>query len=241
MHLATKQLDGVYVINVKAFHERRKFMEAQLSQHDMTAEFIHDGDADELTADIINKYFIGDNLSSNQMSCALKHIMALEKIIERKQQRALVLEDDAIFSPGFNEGLHYALDESPRIDGPKVIYIGCGGNFYTPKSLRKPGQHLYPGPRGRFTDSYLIDFNTAKKRLDWIISNKISLPMDNQFDEIDKQLDIKIVWLEDPIVEQGSKNGLFDSAIEPAPPTWLQNLLFNFEKLKRKYIYQIWR
>lgn len=241
MHLATKQLDGVYVINVKAFHERREFMETQLLKHDMTATFILGGDADELTSDIINKYFVGDNLSLNQMSCALKHITALERIIENKQQQALVLEDDAVFSPGFNEGLHYALEESPRFDGPKVIYIGCGGNFYTPKSRRKPGQHLYLGTRGRFADSYIIDFNTAQKRLDWIISNKVSLPIDNQFEKIDKLLDIKIVWLEDPIVEQGSKNGLFNSALEPAPPTWLQNLLFNFEKLKRKYIYQLWR
>jgi hypothetical protein len=62
MHLATKQLDGLYVINVKAFHERRAFMEAQLLKYDMKAEFVLDGDADELTAEIINKYFIGDNL-----------------------------------------------------------------------------------------------------------------------------------------------------------------------------------
>ena len=123
----------------------------------------------------------------------------------------------------------------------KVIYIGSGGNFFTPKSQRRPGQYLYLGIRGRFTDSYIIDSATAQKRLDLINTHKVSEPIDNQFDKIDKQLDIKIVWLEDPIVEQGSKNGLFDSTIESAPPTWLQKLLFNFEKLKRKYIYQLWR
>lgn len=241
MHLAAKQLDGVYVINVKAFHQRREFMEAQLLNHDMTAEFMLDGDADELTAEIINKYFVGDNLSDNQMSCALKHIMALESIVEKKQQQALVLEDDAIFSPSFNEGLCYALEETPRFDGPKVIFIGCGGNFYTPKSLRKPGQHLYVGARGRFADSYIIDCNTAQKRLDWIIGNRVSLPIDNQFEKIDRELGISMLWLEEPVVEQGSKAGLFMSALEKAPPTWLQNLLFSFEKLKRKYIYQLWR
>ncbi|MDO9424720.1 MAG: glycosyltransferase family 25 protein [Methylobacter sp.] len=241
MHSATKQLDGVYVINVKAFHERRASMEAQLLSQDMTAEFILDGDADELTAEVVSKYFMGDNLSANQMSCALKHIMALESIIENKQQQALVLEDDAIFSPRFNEGLRYAMEESPRFDGPKVIFIGCGGNFYTPKSLRKFGQHLYVGARGRFADSYIIDFNTAQKRLDWIIGNKISLPIDNQFEKIDLELGITMLWLEEPVVEQGSKAGLYMSALEKAPPAWLQKLLFSFEKLKRKYIYQLWR
>ncbi|MGZ8157175.1 MAG: glycosyltransferase family 25 protein [Methylobacter sp.] len=241
MHLATKQLDGVYVINVKAFDQRRAFMETQLLSHDMTSEFILDGDADELTAEIVNQYFIGDNLSANQMSCALKHIMALERIVEKKQRQALVLEDDAIFSPGFNEGLHYALAESPRFDGPKVVFIGCGGNFYTPQSRRKPGQHLYVGTRGRFADSYIIDFNTAQKRLDWIKSNKVSLPIDNQFEKIDRELGISMLWLEEPVVEQGSKAGVFMSALEKAPPVWLQGLYFNWEKLKRKYIYQLWR
>ena len=241
MQRVTKQLDGIYVINVKAFHERRAFMEAQLLKHDMTAEFILDGDADELTDEVINQYFVGDNLSANQMSCALKHIMTLQRIVNRKQQQALVLEDDAIFSPKFNEGLHHALEESPRFNGPKVIFIGCGGNFYTPKSLRKPGQHLYVGSRGRFTDSYIIDCDTAQKRLDWIVSNKVSLPIDNQFEKIDRELGISMLWLEEPVVEQGSKAGLFISAVEKAPPVWLQGLLFNWEKLKRKYIYQLWR
>lgn len=241
MNLAAKRLDGVYVINVKAFHERRAFMEAQLLKHDISAEFILDADADELTAEMIDKYFIGNNLSANQMSCALKHIIALELIIARKQQRALVLEDDAIFSPRFNEGLHYVLEESPRFDGPKVIFIGCGGNFYTPKSLRKPDQHLYIGSRGRFTDSYIIDCDTAQRRMDWITGNKMSLPIDNQFEKIDRELGISMLWLEDPVVEQGSKAGMFMSAVEKAPPIWLQRLFFNWEKLKRKYIYQLWR
>lgn len=241
MQSATQQLDGVYVINVKAFHQRRAFMEAQLSSHAMTAEFILDGDADELTAEIIDRYFIGDNLSINQMSCALKHIMALQRIVENKQQQALVLEDDAIFSPDFNAGLQYALAESPCFDGPKVIFIGCGGNFYTPKSLRKPGQHLYIGARGRFADSYIIDANTAQKRLDWIALNKVALPIDNQFEKIDRELGISMLWLEEPVVEQGSKAGLFMSELEKAPPVWLQGLFFSWEKLKRKYIYQLWR
>lgn len=241
MHSAIKHLDGVYVINVKAFQQRREFMETQLLSHNMTAEFIHDADADELTAEIIDQYFIGDNLSRNQMSCALKHIIALQRIVERNQRQALVLEDDAILSSDFEEGLHYTLAESPGFNGPKVIFIGCGGNFYTPKSQRKPGQHLYIGVRGRFTDSYIIDFDTAQKRLNWIDSNKVSMPIDNLFEKIDRELGISMLWLEEPVVEQGSKVGMFVSEIEKAPPRLLQNLCFNFEKLKRKYIYQLWR
>lgn len=236
-----QQLDGIYVINVKTFQERRKFMESQLIKYAMTAEFVLEGDAEELTPELINKYFVGNNLTIPQMSCAFKHIITLQKIVKNKQMQALVLEDDAILSPQFNQGLAYALAESAGLDGPKVIYIGSGGNFFTPQSLRKPNQHLYVGNRGRFTDSYIIDCETAQKRLDWIYSNKVSFPIDNQFDAIDQELGITMLWLEDPVVEQGSKTGLFPSAIDKTPSVWMQGLLFKWEKLRRKYIYQLWK
>jgi glycosyl transferase family 25 len=237
-----KKLDAIYVLNVKKFTDRRAFMEKQLAKFGLDAEFIFDWDADELTDEIIARYFAENNLlSAAQKSCALKHIIALEKIAASNNVFNLVLEDDALFSKNFNLGLQRALTQSEQFTGEKVIYIGSGGNFFTPKSQRKTGQYLYLGTRGRFADSYIIDSVTAQKRLNWITTHKVTLPIDNQFEQIDKQLGIKIVWLEDPIVEQGSKNGLFDSALEPAPPTWLQKIKFNFEKLKRKYIYQLWR
>jgi len=236
------QLDHVYVLNVKAFTERRAFMEKQLAEAGLQAEFIFDWDADELSDDIVERYFTKENnLSAAQKSCALKHIVALQKVVENDSPFNLILEDDAVFAKDFHVGLARALAQSGQFSGEKVIYIGSGGNFFTPKSQRKPGQYLYPGARGRFTDSFILDAASARKRLDWITTHKISDPIDNQFDRIDRQLGIQIVWLEPPVVEQGSKNGLFASAVEAAPPTWLQKWLFSFEKLKRKYIYQLWR
>jgi glycosyl transferase family 25 len=237
-----KQLEHSYVLNVKKFTDRRVFMEGQLAKAGLQAEFIFDWDAAELTDDTIECYFAKNNsLSTAQKSCALKHITALQKVADSNSEFVLILEDDAVFAKGFNLGLQRALAQSVQFSCPRVIYIGSGGNFFTPKSQRKPGQYLYLGARGRFADSYIIDSGTAQKRLDWIKTHKVSIPIDNQFEQIDQQLGIKIVWLEEPIVEQGSKNGLFDSALEPAPPTWLQGLLFKFEKLKRKHIYQLWR
>jgi len=240
--VTTKQLDHVYVLNVKKFTQRRVFMEKQLAREGLQAEFIFDWDVDELTAETIDRYFAKDNnLSDAQKSCALKHITALQKAAQSNSEFVLILEDDAVFAKDFSLGLQRALTQSGQFSDDKVIYIGSGGNFFTPKSQRKQGQYLYLGTRGRFADSYIINSVTAQKRLDWIMTHKVSDPIDNQFEHIDQQLGIKIVWLEGPIVEQGSKNGLFDSTLEPAPPTWMQSLLFNFEKLKRKYIYQLWR
>lgn len=219
-------------------------MENQLASLGMEAEFIFDWDADELTDEIVEHYFQTINiLSPAQKSCALKHILALEKIASSQRQFNLVLEDDAVFLKAFPLGLQRALAESVQIPGAKVVFIGSGSgrSFITPKSQRKQGQYLYPGNRGRYTDSYIIDSGTAQKRLAWIKANKIYYPIDDQFDKIDLELGIKILWLEDPVVEQGSKTGMFDSAIESPPTAWLKRVLFNLKNLKRKYIYQLWR
>lgn len=235
------KLDRIFVLNVKSFTQRRSFMEQQLNKFGLSAEFIFDWDIDEITPEIINEFFSNNSLTPAQQSCCLKHITALEKIASNNCQFALVLEDDAAFSKDFHRGLERALTQSKQFPGEKVIYIGSGGNFFTPKSQRKPGQFLYVGCRGRFADSYILDSATAKKRLDYLKANKITAPIDNQFEAIDKELGIQILWLEDPVVEQGSKNGLFQSALESDPPPWLKGILFAWEKLKRKYIYQLWR
>jgi len=237
-----KKPTRVYVLNVKKFTQRRLFMEKQLSEHALPAEFIFDWDADELNDEIVDRYFTDDNnLSPAQKSCAMKHLCALQKVAVADSEFNLILEDDAVFAKDFAIGLQRALDQSVQFPGNKVIYIGSGGNFFTPKSQRKAGQYLYVGSRVRFADSYIIDSVTAQKRLDWIAAHKISEPIDNQFEKIDAELGIQTLRLEDPVVEQGSKNGLFDSALEPAPPQWLQAIFFGWEKLKRKYIYQLWR
>lgn len=239
---STIKLDSIYVLNVKKFSRRRQLMEDQLKRNGLQAEFIFDWDVEDLNEVIESNYFSPENdLTVAQKSCALKHVTALQKIAASNHKLNLVLEDDAVFSDNFSFGLAQAIQESSLYDGDKIIFIGSGGNFYTPKSQRKPGQHLYVGTRNRLADSYIIDCLTANKRLTWIENNKITLPIDDQFETIDKALGIAMYWLEDPIVEQGSKNGLFRSSLEMSPPKWLKKIFFNWEKLKRKHIYQLWR
>ncbi|MDD2802096.1 hypothetical protein [Methylovulum sp.] len=78
--------------------------------------------------------------------------------------------------------------------------------------------------------------------MQWIVNHKISRPIDDQFDFIDKELGITMLWLEEPVVEQVSKNGLFSNTLDTkAPSQWLQALSFYWQKFRRKYVYQVWR
>lgn len=242
MTVSNLGLDNVYVVSVRTSDARRASIRRQLDRYGITPEFIDDWDAGDITPEIDAQTFTGE-LNVRQKSCGLKHLTALARIIERDQHHALVLEDDALLADDFAEGVRAALAEWPRFPQPSVVFIGCGGNFYTPRGLRKPGQRLYPGSRGRFADSYLIGAGAAKKRLEWVAAHRVSRPIDNQFEFIDREVGIMMLWLEEPVVEQGSKTGLFDTSLEPQNqwPAWLQALIFQWEKLRRKYLYQLWR
>lgn len=235
-------LDAIYVLNVRAYEDRRRHVTAELARFGLEAEFIHDFDVPDLTDRIETEWFApGAPLNPGQKSCAMKHVEALRRIRDRSQSAALVLEDDVVLSDAFDRGVRSALDEAGRWPQPRVIFIGSGGNFFTPRSERRPGQHLYPARRGRFGDSYILGAQTAAARLDWLVRHRIAKPIDNQFEQIDNALGVLMLWLEDPVVEQGSKNGLFDTTLEAAPPRPVQRLKFGWEKLRRKYLYQLWR
>lgn len=239
---ASSGLDAVYVVSVRTSDARRRSVSTQLARFGLVPEFIDAWDTEDITPEVDAETFKGD-LNIRQKSCGLKHLTALRRIVARGQQQALVLEDDALLAEGFAEGVRAALAEWPRFPQPSVVFIGCGGNFYTPHSLRRPGQRLYPGARGRLADSYIIGVPAAQARLDWVSAHRVSNPIDNQFEIIDRDAGIMMLWLEDPVVEQGSKTGLFDTTLEPDSqwPTWLQAFIFRWEKLRRKYLYQLWR
>lgn len=234
-------LDGILVVNARRFVERRRHVEAQLGRFGLRGEFIHEHDADEIGDELDRRYFASEELNRGQKSCALKHVAALRRVVERGWRHCLVLEDDVVLADGFADGVQAALAETRGAQHPFVIYIGAGGNFYTPASQRQTGRRVYEGAKGRFADSYILGAEEAKLRLARIDAQPMRKPIDVVFEAIDRDAGIRFLWLEDPVVEQGSKLGIFRSSLEAAPPNWLQALRYRLERLRRKHFYQLWR
>lgn len=230
-------IDGILVINPRSFIDRRESIERQLRSLGLAYEFIHTYDASDIDAAVVERYFQRAELSPGQQSCALKHLEALRLIGERNWRRALVLEDDAILGKGFLQGLRSALQESAGFESPHVLLVGSGGNQYTPRRKRVPGQCLYRSDKGRLTEAYVLGSQPARLRVEWMERNGIALPIDNLFDRMDRELNIARYWLEPPIVEQGSKNGRFRSVLEPAPPNFVRRVTAVLQKFRRKYLY----
>jgi glycosyl transferase family 25 len=234
-------IDGILIINPRTFVERRDSIERQLRALGLTYEFIHTYDVCDLDPATIQRYFRHPYPNIANQSCCMKHLTAMRLVVERDWHNALIFEDDVILAPDFMQGVRDAVHESSAIKHPHVVFIGSGGNFYTPKSMRVPGQRLYKAPKGRFADSYILGADTARLRVEWIEQHGIAGSIDVHFDASDPKLGIEWYWLEDPVVEQGSKNGTFRSVIQSAPPNLIQRVKFAWEKIRRKYIYQLWR
>jgi glycosyl transferase family 25 len=227
-------LDTIFVIHASTFVERRKFIEAQMAALGLPFEFVLDFDIPAIPQALKERFFKKGGLSPAQQSCALKHWQAHKLIIERNISRALVLEDDVILSSQFWPALQGLMGEELALGDPHVTFLGCGGHYYVPHEQIRPGQWLYPRNQGKFADSYIVSLATAKRRLDWIEAHGISLPIDHTFEHIDRTLATPMFWLEPPVVEQGSHNGMFSSALDKSHPLWFQALQFRWKKLWRR-------
>jgi glycosyl transferase family 25 len=112
--------------------------------------------------------------------------------------------------------------------------------MFVPWTKLKKGKRLYRAEIVRATDSYWIDRQTARQRLDWIREKGFSLPADHLIDLIDTQLGLSILWTEPTVVTQGSHTGLFASSIQSKDKGgWLKKVEWSIKIARRKYLYPL--
>ena len=85
----------ILVIHVKGNKEREAYIQKQLEKLDMPYHFILDGNIEDLTPEILDKYFSGDMYGQYpRTSCAYKEFLAYKYILDHDMEGALILEDD---------------------------------------------------------------------------------------------------------------------------------------------------
>lgn len=202
----------VFVVHAKSLTDRVASIESEVASVGLPFSWIDQFDPEEITSDSEAQWFSpGHELSRPQMSCALKHIVALQRVSLSKETH-LILEDDVGFRRGARASLEACLSEFPHGD-QAVAYVSCGPNRYTPARLLKQGQMLYPAKNSRTTDAYLITPTAARERLKHITYRKIGNPIDHAFSRLDRAIGTKILWAEPPFAYQKSITGEFRSAI----------------------------
>lgn len=208
----------VFVLHVKQGYEARaEHMEKMLGKMGVDFEYILDWDIPDLTDEIISRRFEGSmKRACPAASCASKHFEVYSRMIAEDIPYVLVLEDDMFLKKNFRKVFLAALDELKRSHGTeKPFWLGmeatCMG--FTPRSIRKKGQYVYPGRFLQCTGCYLINRSLARTVMNEIAAEKTGLPFDHYADSLRARGLFDSYWTHPVIAEQGSHMGLMTSAI----------------------------
>lgn len=205
-------VDAVYVLSVRAFDDRIAHMQCEMARHGISFEFVFEFDANAIPDELIARRFAPSDMRRTHQSLVLKHIETWRRCVERGQRRVLVFEDDAVLAGSFGPEFARAMAEADRIAGPYLIYLGRGNNRNI--GAGRGESALVPGGVLPATDALVFDRATAQRRLAWLESHRITRPADWLMREMDAQIGVPHYWLREPLVEQGSMNGMFASVLD---------------------------
>lgn len=206
----------IFVIHVKGNEERAKQINLELKRKNLEAEFILEGNKDEMPEVLLHQYFTPEMQKPEaKTSCALKHLLAYDKMVKNKIDLALIVEDDISFYSNFSTVFPKSIVEieDNKLTNILVSYEDSTLRYVKNSKLKK-GQLLYPQTRGRTTGIYLIDINAATSILENAQKNKISLPIDWYHNKCAEKGIITIYWCQPTIACQGSFNGKLGSLID---------------------------
>jgi glycosyl transferase, family 25 len=204
-------IDKVYVLSVKTFSDRITHISNELSKHNIDFEFIFDFDVDDIKEQDLAK-FSPSNMKLAHKSLVLKNICTWEKIVQNNIGRALILEDDAILNEDFREKIQAIIKAADELPPGYLIFLG-GADTKLPADFLNHPSPLVPR-RITTADGLIIDHTIAKRRLEWLKKNKITLPADGLMCKIDEDIKLPHYWPKQAIVQQASCTGQFKTTLD---------------------------
>jgi|TARA_R100000008_G_scaffold86135_1_gene78054 GR25 family glycosyltransferase involved in LPS biosynthesis len=225
-----------YIVHYTKLKDRRHYMDLQLDKLGITAEYIEDYDQEDLTPEIINSVYEKSpenyegkikglwneeefkyrELVLPEISCTIKHFEAVKRVAEDEGEYGFILEDDVVFSKYFNEKFEENLRATPENWDAIFVGSGCGFDFQKFKlsdSERvSPNCFLVGHPATNCAEAYLIKKKTAKAIIDSVYP--FNLISDWELAYQFYKLDHKVYWWCPSLIEQGSKNGMYESTLD---------------------------
>lgn len=228
--------DKIYIIHYTKLKDRYNELYPFLEKCKISYEFISEYDQEQLTDDIIKKYYLADEnifnnkienlwdknihkfrvLNKPEISCTIKHLVAIKKLSEECPNFGLILEDDAIFYEKFNQNYKECFDQTPEDWDAIFLGEGCGINFQNQKILNSKKItdkcYLVPNPATNCAEAYLLKPKAAKQ----IYKSAIPFQLVSDW-EIGYQLhklNLKTYWWYPSLVTQGSRNGKYSSTLD---------------------------
>jgi glycosyl transferase family 25 len=205
-------IDAVFVLSVKTFADRIAHVTGELARFGIPFELIFDFDAAELDDATILRHFAAGTPMRRQASLTLKHLQAWRVADARGARRIMVFEDDVVLEPQFHTRLAAAMRAADALAPAWHVFLG-GADAKVPDDF-----FLHPGPlvplASTTAEGYVCDLEACRRRVAWCAANKIHLPADQLIAHIDRAERVAQYWPPEPLVEQGSVIGRFDSVLD---------------------------
>lgn len=217
----------IFVIHVRTATDRAASIEAQLGGLGLHFEYILEGDRDELTSADINTWFRGRmSAATAETSCAFKHLVACDRLVDQGHAGALILEDDIFLAPGFVEKLATSVAElRTRPDAhPDIAFISLENTGLEAVAAPPVGETLLPADHGRAAGAYWLSRGAAENLLSRAQSDRLHEPIDHFHNTLVRLGLIEMWWRHPAIAEQGSHNGKFNSMLDQGRNSPLRRL-----------------
>lgn len=206
----------IFVLHVKqGYEDRARHIDAMMSRLGLDFEYITDGDIADLTPAVMQRWFDPEGelgTPGATASCSCKHLLACRRILADKLSGAVVLEDDILLRPDFDDVVNKSIAQLPA-GRPAIISFEDTRLRFVPYSKRRKGQYIYPGDRDRFAGAYYVNAEGARTILDAAESRHLSVPIDLFHRQLLDRGELDYWWSHPCVASQGSFNGLFGSSL----------------------------
>lgn len=213
----------VFIIHYTPLKERKQFLNTEMIKYSLQHEYIERYDREKLSEFDLALFDI-NKVKLSECSLIRKHIDAYCRISSSPVTYNLILEDDVILSEGFRQKIEIGLLQLPA--DYDMLFIGNGCNLHIPESELRPEKVIYKKCREstewggdgatRCTDSYLVSHKCAVKLIEYINGlrqKKIQKPADWWLNQVIRELNLEVYWMEPTIVTQGSSIGKYSSSV----------------------------
>lgn len=181
-------VDRVYVINLEKDTERLKRVDTQLRTHYITYERFPAILGKTITHSRKLTEFCNIYCTDGMKGCALSHRSLWEGCVQKGYKAILVLEDDMILDPNFNELLQKQWQQvPPDFD---IVYLGCNSSCELETTVsssvirtvmnnhpKRLNEHVLQHHGGIGTQGYIISNQCARRLLTLPISTHIDTQM----------------------------------------------------------------
>lgn len=227
-------IEKIYIVHYTKLKERKDNLIKFLEKVNVPYEFIEDYDQEDLSY-VKEKFYNSDVseynrkieiyqqtrygspnfrfLSDPEISCTIKHILAIKKLSEECEV-GLILEDDAIpYSDNFLIDANRSLENAPEDWGAIFIGNGCGDEFINQKSKYQVTENLFKvsHPATNCAEAYIMNKKSAEKV--WINMLPFQQISDWELACCYWTQNIDVYWRLPSLLYQGSISGKYKSTL----------------------------